>query len=325
MIYRQLGRTGLRVSVFSLGTWLTFAEQADPGAAAGLLAAARQAGVNLFDTAETYGHGAAELMLGNTIESSGWRRAEYVLSTKLFWGLGDAPHMQRTLTRKYLLHAVEGCLERLRTTHVDILYCHRFDDDTSVEEVVWTMSDIISAGKAHHWGTSEWPIARIQEAFDVAERYRLRKPAVEQAEYNLFRRARFEGGCAPLAQKTGLGLTVWSPLASGLLTEKYAKGGQWEGTRAAISGYEWLTRQLLNPEANAFVEEIGKVARSVGASAAQLSLAWCARHPAVSSVTLGARNAAQLLHNLDALKLTQTADPRVFQALASLLPPESAL
>ena len=315
MIYRRLGRAGVKVSLFSFGTWLTFAEQADRSDAVQLLGTARHAGINLFDTAEAYGGGAAERLLGATIERLGWDRATYLLSTKLYWGVRGTVNMQRTLNRKYLLQGIDECLERLRTRFVDLLYCHRPDPDTEVEEVVWAMSDIIAAGKAHYWGTSEWPPERIVEAIEIAERHHLRRPAMEQPEYNLLKRERLETLYAPLARNHGLGLCAWSPLASGLLTGKYVEGGAAAGTRAALAGHEWLARQLLDPEANRTVARVARAARSIGCSPAQLSLAWCARNPDRSSVILGARTPDQLVHNLEALRVLPHLTPAVMAEL----------
>lgn len=315
MIYRRLGRAGIRVSLFSFGTWLTFAEQADRSDADQLLETARRSGINLFDTAEAYGGGAAERLLGATIERLRWDRATYLLSTKLFWGVRDSVNMKRTLNRKYLLQGIDECLDRLRTRFVDLLYCHRPDPETPVEEVVWAMSDIIAAGKAHYWGTSEWPAECIAEAIEIADRRNLRAPSMEQPEYNLLRRERLETVYAPLARDHGLGLCAWSPLASGLLTGKYVHGGPAPGTRAELAGHEWLVEQLLDLQANRVVARVAQVAQSIGCSPAQLSLAWCARNPVLSSVTLGARTSDQLAHNLEALKVLPHLTPAVIARL----------
>lgn len=317
MIYRRLGRTGLKVSLFSLGTWLTFAEQANPAAAEATLQAARDAGINCIDTAETYGGGRAEILLGETLARVGWNRADYLLSTKLHGGLRNTVNMRATLNRKYLLQGIDGCLARLGTAFVDILYCHRHDPETSVEEVVWTMSDIVASGRAHFWGTSEWPIDRIREALDIADRRGLRAPVVEQVEYSLLHRARLEQDYAPLAEQHGLSLCTWSPLASGLLTGKYRSEDA--GSRAGLAGFDWLTRKLRDPGTNARVARLLPYAQRLRCTPAQLAIAWCASHPAVTSVVLGARSPDQLRHNLGALSVLELLDEHVRQELTEAL------
>lgn len=322
MLYRRLGRTGLKVSVFSLGTWLTFAEQGDPAAAEATLRAARAAGINLYDTAEAYGAGAAEILLGETIGRLGWDRGDYLVSTKLHWGLRDVVNMRATLNRKYLLQGIDGCLARLSTDHVDILYCHRHDPTTSVEEVVWAMSDIIASGRAHYWGTSQWPVEHILEALEIADRRNLRAPVVEQVEYNLIRRDDFERFYAPLSREVGLGLCTWSPLASGLLTGKYIAAAP--GSRAEIAGMDWLARQLLDRDASASAMRLVSLANRFHCSAAQLAIAWCAANADVSSVILGARSSAQLHHNLGALQIVEKMDEATRFELAGALTCQSS-
>jgi voltage-dependent potassium channel beta subunit len=301
MLYRRLGTTGLKLSLLSLGTWLTFAEQADAAAAEATLREARAAGINLFDTAEAYGAGAAEILLGETIARLGWHRADFMISTKLHAGLRDGVNMRGTLNRKYLLQGIDGCLARLGTGFVDILYCHRHDPDTPVEDVVWTMSDIVASGRALYWGTSQWPPGMIRAALEIADRRNLRAPVVEQVEYNLLRRDDVERLYAPLARDHGLGLCTWSPLASGLLTGKY--GMATAGSRGDLAGLEWLSRRLRDPGDNRRAARLMALARRFGCSAAQLAIAWCAANPLVCSVTLGARSPAQLRHNVAALAL----------------------
>lgn len=314
MLYRRLGRTGLKVSVFSLGTWLTFAEQGDPVAAEDTLRVAKAAGINLFDTAEAYGAGAAEILLGESISKLGWDRRDYLVSTKLHGGLRDAVNMRATLNRKYLLQGIDGCVARLGTDYVDILYCHRDDPATSVEEVVWVMSDIVASGRAHYWGTSQWPPDRIRDALEIADRRNLRAPVVEQVEYNLIRRDGFEQLYAPLARELGLGLCTWSPLASGLLTGKYTAAAP--GSRAEIPGLNWLARQLLDPGARTTATRLLSMANQFHCSAAQLAIAWCAASADVSSVILGARSSAQLRHNLGALQILEKMDKATRSELA---------
>ncbi|HLH28064.1 MAG TPA: aldo/keto reductase, partial [Acidimicrobiales bacterium] len=246
MQYRRLGRSGLKVSLLSFGSWVTFGPQLAGRGAEECLGAAYERGVNFFDNAEAYAGGDSERIMGAAIRSLGWPRHSYVVSTKLFWGLHDAVNMRNTLNRKYLTQAIDGSLERLGLDFVDIVYCHRPDPETPVEETVWALSDVIAAGKAHYWGTSEWTAAAIREAWDVADRHHLHKPVVEQPQYNLFWRARVEEEYAPLYEGIGLGLTTWSPLASGLLSGKYL-GGVPDGSRAALPGYEWLRGLLTDP------------------------------------------------------------------------------
>jgi voltage-dependent potassium channel beta subunit len=302
MKYRRLGRTGLKVSVLSYGTWVTFAEQGDLTNAVASLIMARQAGINFFDTAEAYGQGRAESLLGAALKQVGWDRATYVLATKLYWGVRNCVNMRQTLNRKYLMQAIDESLERLQTPFVDLLYCHRPDLYTPIEETVWAMSDIIAAGKAHYWGTSEWPAEQIRAAWDVADRYGLRKPSMEQPEYNLFKRAKVEDEYATLHGEIGLGLTTWSPLASGLLTGKYRDGVP-AGSRGSLPGYDWLKAWLVDEERNRQVREFDGIARMIDATPAQLAIAWCTMNPAVSTVILGASSPDQLRENLRAIDI----------------------
>jgi voltage-dependent potassium channel beta subunit len=307
MRYRRLGRTGLSISALSFGSWVTFGPQLTDDAAAGCLQAAYDAGVNFFDNAESYAGGQSERMMGGAIRQLGWPRWSYLVSTKLFWGLHDAPNMRNTLNRKYLLQAVDGSLERLGLDFVDLLYCHRPDPGTPVEETVWTMSDIVAAGKSLYWGTSEWAADEIRAAVDIAAREHLRPPVVEQPQYNLFNRRRVEVEYARLYEDVGLGLTTWSPLASGLLTGKYADGVP-EDSRAALPGYEWLRGSVTDPESNAAVRRLRPIADELECSTAQLAIAWCLRNPNVSSVITGASRAGQVAENLAALEVADRID-----------------
>ncbi|HEY0640288.1 MAG TPA: aldo/keto reductase [Pseudonocardiaceae bacterium] len=316
MEYRRLGRSGLKVSVLAYGTWVTF-EQMSGHAVRDSLVAAREAGVTLFDTAETYAHGGAESLLGAAIEDLGWDRRTYVLATKLYWGLHDWPHLRTTLNRKYLLQGIDGCLERLRTSFVDLLLCHRRDPDTPIEETVWTMSDIVASGKALYWGTSEWPPEDIRAAWVFADRHGLRKPVVEQPEYNLFARRRVEHEYRELTAEFGIGLMTWSPLASGLLTGKYHDGVP-TGSRGALAGYRWLRRTLLDDERNRRVAELASIAREIGCTAAQLAIAWCTVYPAVSSVIIGASGPAQLRHNVAAVDVASRLTPELLARIDHL-------
>ncbi len=310
MEYRRLGGSGLKVSVLSFGSWVTFGPQLAGNLAEDCLAAAYDAGVNFFDNAEGYEAGKSETIMGEAIRSLGWPRYSYVVSTKLFWGLHKEVNMRNTLNRKYLMQAIDGSLERMGLDFVDLVYCHRPDPDTPVEETVWAMSDMISAGKALYWGTSEWSAAALREAWDVAERHHLHKPVVEQPQYNLLWRDRVEQEYAPLYEGIGLGLTTWSPLASGLLTGKYLDGVP-EGSRASLPGYEWLRNLLTDEDRNATVAQLAAVADDLGCSLAQLSIAWCVKNPHVSSVITGASRVEQVHENLSALEVVPLLDDDV--------------
>ena len=310
MPLRRLGRSGLKVSVLSFGSWVTFGTQVDTGLARDCLAAAHERGVNFFDNAEAYAGGESEAIMGRAIAELGWPRWSYVISTKLFWGIHDAPNMRNTLNRKYLLHAVEGSLERLGLDFVDVLFCHRSDPETPVEETVWAMSDIIDRGQALYWGTSEWSADEIQAAHAAAERHGLRAPVVEQPQYNLFERRRVEREYARLYDEVGLGLTTWSPLASGLLSGKYLDGVP-EGSRASLPGYEWLARMLTDPARNATARRLSAIADELGCTLSQLALAWCAANPRVSTVITGASRVEQVEENLGAVAVLDALDDEV--------------
>jgi voltage-dependent potassium channel beta subunit len=310
MTYRRLGRSGIQVSVLSFGSWVTFKGQVDKDAAAQMLQTAKDAGVNFFDNAEAYAGGESERIMGDAIRDLGWPRWSYLVSTKLYWGIHDDRNMRNTLNRKYLLSAIDESLDRFGLDHVDLLFCHRPDRHTPVEETVWAMSDIITAGKAHYWGTSEWRADDIRAAWEIAERHHLHKPVMEQPQYNLFSRDRVEKDYSRLYEDTGLGLTTWSPLASGLLTGKYA-GGIPEDSRAALKGYGWLKDRVTDAEANASVQRLKGVADDLGCSISQLAIAWCAANPNVSTVILGASRVEQLQENLGALDVLAQLDDGV--------------
>ncbi len=304
--------------MLSFGSWVTFKAQVDRDAAAEMLQAARDAGVNFFDNAEAYAGGESERIMGEAIRDLGWPRWSYVVSTKLYWGIHDDVNMRSTLNRKYLLSAIDESLERFGLDFVDLVYCHRPDPDTPVEETVRAMSDIVSVGKALYWGTSEWSADEIRAAWGVAERLGLHKPVMEQPQYNLFERAKVEREYARLYDDIGLGLTTWSPLASGLLTGKYADGIPAD-SRAGLKGYGWLRDRVTDPAANAKVTALKDVADDLGCSLSQLAIAWCAANPNVSTVILGASRIEQLRENLGALDVLDALDGDVMTRIRSVM------
>jgi voltage-dependent potassium channel beta subunit len=319
MEHRRLGRSGLQVSVLSFGSWVTFGNQLDTGLARDCLSAAQERGVNFFDNAEVYAGGESERVMGAAIAELGWDRADYVISTKLFMGIrGDTVNMSETLNRKYLTQAIDGSLERLQLDFVDLLFCHRPDPHTPIEETVWAMSDIISAGKAHYWGTSEWSADEVRAAWDIADRRNLHKPVMEQPQYNVFTRERVEQEYARLYDDIGLGLTTWSPLASGLLSGKYLDGIPAD-SRAALPGYEWLADRLTDADANATVKELVAIADRLDCSVSQLAIAWCAANPNVSTVITGASRAEQVEENLGAMDVLPKLTDDVLAEIDQLL------
>jgi voltage-dependent potassium channel beta subunit len=314
MPYRRLGPTGLQVSVLSFGSWVSFGAQLDTGMARDCLSAAREAGVNFFDNAEAYAGGESERIMGAAIAELGWARESYVVSSKFFWGLTEGVNTRNTLNRKYLMHAIDGSLERFGLEFLDVIFCHRPDPDTPIEETVEAMSDIIESGRAHYWGVSEWSADEIRAAWDIAERHHLHKPVVEQPQYNILTRRRVEREYARLYEDIGLGLTIWSPLASGLLTGKYLDGVP-DDSRAALPGYEWLRGTLTDEAANEKVHNLLPIASELGCSLAQLALAWCAKNPNVSSVITGASRPEQVTDNLGALAVLPRLDDDVMQRI----------
>jgi voltage-dependent potassium channel beta subunit len=320
MNYRRLGRSGLKVSTLSLGSWVTYANQVDVKAAVEMMAAAFDAGVNFFDNAEVYAGGQSETVMGEALRKLAWPRLNYVVSTKFYWGLSDGINRRNTLNRKYLMQAMDGSLQRLGLDFVDLAFCHRPDPHTPIEETVWAMSDMITRGKALYWGTSEWSADEIRAAWNIAERHHLHKPVMEQPQYHLFHRRRVEQEYARLYEDLGLGLTTWSPLASGLLTGKY-KAGIPPESRGALKGMEWLQRGLVDAQKNAAVARLEPIASALGASVAQLAIAWAAKNPQVSTVILGASKLSQLQANLAALPLVEKLTPEVLAAIDEITLP----
>nr|WP_227462334.1 aldo/keto reductase [Desertimonas flava] len=323
MKYRRLGRTGVKVSVLSFGSWVTFDTQLQTDLALECMQAAHDAGCNFFDNAESYAGGKSETIMGEALRQLGWPRWSYVLTTKLYWGIhdkrqGNTVNMRNTLNRKYLLQAIDGSLERFGHDFVDVVYCHRADPDTPIEETVWAMSDIVSSGKALYWGTSEWSADEIRSAIDIAERHHLHKPVTEQPQYNLVARRRVEQEYARLFEETGYGATIWSPLASGLLTGKYRDGVPAD-SRGALAGYEWLQSRLTNSDEIAKVERLRPIADELGCSLAQLAIAWCAANPNVSTVITGASRPQQVVDNFGAIDVLDALTPDVLDRVDAAL------
>lgn len=316
MNYRRLGRAGVKVSELSFGAWVTFGDQVGDDVAFECMTAAYEAGVNFFDNAEAYAGGQAETMMGKVLKRTGWRRESLVISTKLFWG-GDGPN-DTGLSHKHLMEGINQSLRRLQLDYVDLLFCHRPDPNTPIEETVRAMDIIIRQGKAFYWGTSEWSAAEVMRAHGVARQYGLTPPVMEQPQYHMFARDRMEKEYAPLFRDLGYGTTIWSPLASGLLTGKYNNGIPAD-SRANLKGYEWLKRDVITPERIAKVKLLEPIANELGCSLAQLALAWCLKNPNVSTVITGASRAEQVRDNMQALDVTPKLTPEVMQQIETVL------
>ncbi len=319
MEYRRLGRSGLRVSALSLGAWVTYGGQVGEETAYNCMVAAYEAGVNFFDNAEAYAQGNAEIVMGNVLRRTGWKRSDLVISTKLFWG-GKGPN-DTGLSRKHILEGIDASLKRLGLDYVDLLFCHRPDIYTPIEETVWAMNQVLQQGKALYWGTSEWSADQIWEAYGVARREHLIPPTMEQPQYNMFHRERFEREYARLYDETGLGTTIWSPLASGVLTGKYNDGIP-DGTRVTLEGYEWLKKQFESEEGRQRIEKTRRLAPIAGeldCSLAQLAIAWCLKNPNVSTVITGASRPEQVPDNMKALEVVPRLTPEVMERIEAVL------
>ena len=314
MPYGRLGRSGLKVSLLSFGSWISFGNQLDDDLAVRCLEAARAGGVNFFDNAESYAGGQSEAIMGRAFKTLGWERHEYVVSSKFFWGIHDTPNMKNTLNRKYLMQAVDASLERFGLDFLDLIFCHRSDTETPIEETVRAMSDIVSSGKALYWGTSEWASDEIVAAIEIAERHHLYKPIVEQPQYNLLQRRRVEHEYARVIEDYGIGLTTFSPLAAGLLTGKYLEGIP-EDSRGSLAGFEWLRSNFENPRDNEKVRALKAIADDLGCPLAQLAIAWCACNPKVSTVITGASRVEQLQENLRSLEVLERLDDEVMRRI----------
>ncbi len=316
MEYRKMGKWGLKLSELSLGAWVTYGGQVGEEIAEQCMVAAYEAGVNFFDNAETYANGNAEIVMGNVLQRVGWRRESYVVSTKIFWG-GKGPN-DRGLSYKHVYEGVNNALRRLQLDYVDLVFCHRPDRNTPIEETVWAMDQVIRQGKALYWGTSEWSAADIIEADKVARLNGLRPPSMEQPQYNMLHRDRLELEYEPLFRNLGYGTTIWSPLASGLLTGKYNQGVP-QGSRASLPGYEWLAKTMLRPEVIEKARQLQPIADDLGCTMAQMALAWCLLNPNVSTVITGASRVEQVHENLKALAVLPKLTPDVVARIEDVL------
>ena len=317
MEYRHLGKAGIQVSELSFGSWVTFHTQADVDSAVEMMAAAYDAGVNFFDNAESYAGGKSEEVMGAALKKLGWRRSSYLVSSKFYWGLNNKVNEHHTLNRKYLIEGINGSLQRFGLDYVDIIFCHRPDKNTPIEETVWAMHNIIEWGKALYWGTSEWSAAEIVAAIEIAERHHLHKPVTEQPVYNLFERHRFSGEYERVYKEYGYGTTTWSPLASGLLTGKYNKGIP-EGSRGTLKGYDWLHEQLTDQDRLAMVAALEPIAKELDCSLSQLSLAWCLKNPYVSTVITGASRVEQVHENMKASEVAPKLTPEILEQIDAI-------
>jgi voltage-dependent potassium channel beta subunit len=319
MQYRYLGSTGLQVSALSYGAWVTFSTQLDVDHALACMQAAYDAGVNFFDNAEAYAGGEAEVIMGQVLKRSGWPRKDLVISTKVFWG-GQGPN-DRGLSRKHVIEGANAALQRMQLDYVDLIFCHRPDARTPIEETVRAMNYLLDTGKAFYWGTSEWSAEDIRTAHEIARREHLVGPAMEQPQYNMFHRQRFEVEYARLYEDIGLGTTIWSPLASGLLTGKYREGKP-EGSRPTLEQYAWLARNFDSVEGQeriATTELLRPVAEELGCTLAQLALAWCLKNPNVSTVITGASTPEQVVENMAALDYVDKLTPEVMERIEEIL------
>ncbi len=319
MEYRRLGKAGVKVSQLSFGSWVTFGKQVDMKEATKSLAVAKDYGMNFFDNAEVYAGGQSEEIMGAALKQLGWSRLSYLVSTKFFWGIEEGPNSKNTLNRKYLMNAITGSLKRLQLEYVDLVYCHRPDPHTPLEETVWAMHDIIQRGYAQYWGTSEWSAEEIRGAYEIAERHHLHKPVVEQPQYNLFHRHKVEIEYRRLYEDIGLGLTIWSPLASGVLTGKYLKDIP-KDSRLAMSSMSWLAEDALNEKKKRQTEQFVKIAKDLGVTPAALAIAWCTRNPHVSTVITGASKIEQIHDNMKALEVLPKITNDVAKSLDPIFP-----
>jgi voltage-dependent potassium channel beta subunit len=317
MRYRRLGRTGLKVSELSLGSWVTYGGQVGDEATKACMVAAYDLGVNFFDGAEVYAKGEAERSMGRILKQTGWRRESMVLSTKIFWG-GDGPN-DTGLSHKHVIEGFHNALKRWQVDYLDLAFCHRPDPDTTIEETVRAFDILIKQGKLFYWGTSEWSAADIAKAIQIAKAIGATPPVMEQPQYSLLARARLEQEYLPLFAEHGYGTTIWSPLASGLLTGKYDAGIP-EGSRFAQQSYGWLKDKMVTPENIAKVKQLEPLAKELGVTRAQLAIAWCLKNPNVSTVITGATRKEQVAENMVALEVVEKLTPELTAKISALFP-----
>src|SRR5690606_1053252 len=320
MEYRKMGKTGLELSVLSFGSWVTFHKQIDDSISDRLMSIAYENGVNFFDNAEVYALGESEKMMGRVLKAKGWDRSSYVVSSKVFFGSRgkDNKPNQHGLSRKHIMEACDEALKRLQLDYLDLYFCHRPDRSVPMEEIVRTMNTLIQQGKILYWGTSEWTAAEIMEANAVAERLGLEGPKMEQPEYNLFNRWKIESDYLQVFRTVGLGTTIWSPLASGLLTGKYNDGIP-EGSRLALEGFDWLRDKTLSDAKIASVKKLQTVADELNTSLATLSLAWCIANPNVTTAIIGATKEQQLRENLKALEVYPQLNAAMMERIDNIM------
>ena len=319
MEYRYLGKSGLKVSALSFGSWVTFGSQVDVDKALELMKIAYDAGVNFFDNAEVYSDGVSESIMGEVIKKTGWKRSDLVLSTKIFWG-GEGPN-DIGLSRKHILEGVDASLERMNVEYVDLLFAHRPDIHTPIEETVRAMNHVINQGKAFYWGTSEWSAQQIMEAYAIARQEHLIPPLMEQPQYNMFHREKVEKEFHQLYREIGLGTTIWSPLAGGLLTGKYNDGIP-KDSRANLEGYEWLRKRFTDENATEKIDKVIKlasVAETIGCTTTQLALVWCLLNPNVSTVITGASKPSQIKENMKAIEIVAKITPDIVETIEEIL------
>jgi voltage-dependent potassium channel beta subunit len=314
--YRRLGSAGLKISELSLGAWVTYGGQVGEDVATKCMSAAYDAGVNFFDNAEAYARGNAETVMGNVIKKLRWSRESIIVSSKVFWG-GEGPN-DRGLSRKHIYEACRNSLKRLQLDYLDLFFCHRPDPATPIEETVRAMDDLIHQGKVLYWGTSEWSAADIMRAHGVAREYGLTPPQMEQPQYNMLHRDRVEKEYLPLYREIGLGTTIWSPLASGLLSGKYNDGIP-KDTRATLKGYEWLREYVITPQNIEKVKKLHSIAKELGCTSAQLALAWCLKNPNVSTVITGASRQEQVMENMKAAEVAQKLTSDIMEKIEAVL------
>ena len=320
MEYRRLGRSGLQVSVLSFGSWVSFSKQINDKVADELMGIAYDNGINFFDNAEVYALGESEKMMGRVLKKKKWDRTSFIVSSKAFWGWrGKANKPNQTgCSRKHLIEACDEALQRLQVDYLDLYFCHRPDKKTPIEETVWAMNHLIQQGKILYWGTSEWSGVEIMEAHRVAEHYRLIGPTMEQPQYNLFERDKMEKEYLEIFKNVGLGTTIWSPLAAGLLTGKYNDGIP-KGSRFALEGFDWLKEKWVMEEKIKKVKKLSDLATRSGVSTASLSIAWTIKNPNVSTAILGATKKAQLIDNLKALDVVEKLTPDIMEKIEMIM------